>query len=346
MDRVSRLQALLEKGEAFFISSYANIFYYSGFTSEDAQLLITRDARVLITDSRYTIQAKQQAAGFMVVDSRDGLKQIFSRFGIQVLRFEENYLRVAEWNRLGLLVNAMVPDQQRISAGRAYKDAAEIEKIAEAERLGDAAFAHILNVLAVGKTEREIALELEFFLKNNGAQGLSFETIVASGVRSAMPHGVASEKRLETGDFVTMDFGCVLDGYCSDMTRTVVLGRASGRQREIYGIVLRAQEAALDAIQCGKPCCEIDKAARDVIAEAGYGANFGHSLGHSVGIEIHEQPGFTPGSKSNVENGNVITVEPGIYIEGFGGVRIEDVVALCDGKPRNLTASPKQLIEI
>lgn len=183
-------------------------------------------------------------------------------------------------------------------------------------------------------------------MKKNGASKLSFDTIVASGIRSAMPHGVASNKVIEDGDFVTMDFGCVLDGYCSDMTRTVVMGKASRKQKEIYSIVKQAQEAALTAIVCGKACNQIDEAARALICEAGYGENFAHSLGHSVGIEIHESPNFSARCREVITNGHVITVEPGIYIEGFGGVRIEDVVAIWNDKVINLTASSKELIEI
>lgn len=346
MDRISKLRALLPAGAGAYITSRANIFYYSGFTSEDAALIITPEQCILVTDSRYLIQAKQQAPDFTVVDIRDGLSKIFENLDITVLGYEENYLTCAGFSKLQGLSFETAPMQEIIWAPRRNKEPAEIRKIHAAEELGDAAFSHILNFLRVGKTEQEIALELEYFMKQNGAQGLSFETIVASGVRSAMPHGTASSKVIETGDFVTMDFGCVLDGYCSDMTRTVVMGKANDRQKEIYETVLSAQKAALAEIACGKSCSEIDAVARNVISNAGYGENFGHSLGHSVGIEIHENPNFSPRSTDFVENGHVITVEPGIYIENFGGVRIEDVIAVENGRVLNLTASPKELIEI
>ena len=186
-------------------------------------------------------------------------------------------------------------------------------------------------------------MKCTIFVQN--AKKTSFETIVASGVRSAMPHGVASDKKIEAGDFVTIDFGCVLDGYCSDMTRTFVMSKADTRQKEIYETVLKAQLSAISAIELGKSCAEIDKAARDIIKDAGYGENFGHSLGHSVGIEIHESPNFSPKSTDMLENGNVITVEPGIYIDGFGGVRIEDVVVIGE-KTQNLTNFTKELMII
>ena len=191
-------------------------------------------------------------------------------------------------------------------------------------------------------TEREVALELEFYMRKNGASGTSFDTIVASGKRSSMPHGVAMDKVIGIGDFVTIDFGCRLDGYCSDMTRTLLIGKCSDRQREIYDTVLKAQKAAIAAIKPGVKCSEIDAVARNIIKEAGYGDNFGHSLGHSVGIEIHEKPNFAPKSCDIVEIGNVRTVEPGIYIEGFGGVRIEDVIAVSENNI-NLTKTCKDL---
>lgn len=183
-------------------------------------------------------------------------------------------------------------------------------------------------------------------MKKQGATALSFDTISASGIRSAMPHGIATDKKIENGDFLTLDFGCVFEGYCSDMTRTVVVGKANDKQKEIYNTVLKAQTTAIDAIKAGMKCSEVDGVARKIITDAGYGENFGHSLGHSVGIEIHENPSFSPKSNAVVQNGNVITVEPGIYIDGFGGVRIEDLIVVQNGKAVNLTSSPKDLIEI
>lgn len=346
MGRSSKLIKDLAAGEGVYIQSFANIFYYSGFTSEDAKLVITPERKILITDSRYLIQAKIQAPDFEIMDIRDGLDAIFAQLDLQVLGYEEENLTCAEFDRLQKLNLPLQPMQAKISAPRKIKDKAEIAKIRAAEALGDAAFSNILSVLHAGMTEEDVALELEYFMRRNGAQKLSFETIVASGVRSAMPHGVASDKAIEKGDFVTLDFGCVLDGYCSDMTRTVVVGKADARQKEIYEIVKAAQTAALDGIACGMQCSAVDEIARKIIRDAGYGENFGHSLGHSLGIEIHESPNFSPKSTETVQNGHVITVEPGIYIENFGGVRIEDVVAVWDDRVENLTASPKELIEL
>lgn len=342
MTRTDKLRRLFKDGEGALITGYANIFYYSGFTSEDAVLIITKTRQIIATDSRYTVQAKQQAADFEQYDISKGLSEIVAGLDCDVLGFEEDYVTVKQLAGFQKFGKKLIPMQKRISSLRRCKSADEIEKIKAAEELGDAAFAHLLTQLHTGMTEIDAALILETYMRKNGASKTSFDTIVASGVRSAMPHGTASRKIIERGDFVTFDFGCVLDGYCSDMTRTVVMGECSPRQREIYDTVLKAQLAGISAVSLGKSCAEIDKAARDVITQAGYGENFGHSLGHSVGIEIHEFPVFSPKSIDVTEMGNVITVEPGIYIDGFGGVRIEDVVAIGENV-QNLTKSCKDL---
>lgn len=348
MDRIKILREGTSDFDAFFISSKANIFYYSGFTSDDAYLVITNTRTVLITDSRYTIQARNQTNGFEIYDISEGLENILKRLNFEKLGYEEEKLTVREFSTLKKAVTCaeLAPAQEIISKPRQIKSSLEIEKIRLAEELGDAAFSHILTKLCAGMKESDVAFELEFFMRKNGASGLSFETIVASGMRSSMPHGTASDKVIEDGDFVTMDYGCILDGYCSDMTRTVVIGKADSRQREIYNIVLAAQRTALDAVREGILCSEVDKAARDVIHDFGYGKFFSHSLGHSVGLDIHEAPNFSPKSTQTVSAGNVITVEPGIYIDGFGGVRIEDVVAITHQNVENLTKSAKELIII
>ena len=346
--RIERLLSNIGEGCAAFISGYPNIFYYSGFTSADARLIISKNTRLLLTDPRYTIQARRQARGFDTADIGGGWEKIFKAVGEEKIAFEEDRLSVGEYKRLKAAApgKIFVHAQESIDMPRRVKDAEELELIAAAERIGDEAFLHILDVLRPGMTEREAALELETHMKKNGASGLSFETIAASGVRSAMPHGAASEKRIERGELLTLDFGCIYKGYCSDMTRTVVLGKADERQREIYSVVLRAQETALGGISEGIGCAEADALARRVIEEAGYGAYFTHALGHSVGVEIHERPNFSPKSRDRLEEGNVMSVEPGIYIDGFGGVRIEDLIAVSGGKTVNFTNSPKELIEL
>lgn len=348
-DRIDRLLEKLHDNEAVFISSYPNMFYYSGFTSEDAYLFISHNKKYIITDSRYLIQAKEQAKDFEVIDIKNGFEKIFFEANEKYIGFEDCYMNVREYKKLRTKLaeyQDFVEMQKIINEPRMIKSSDEIKKIAEAEKIGDEAFSYILDRIKEGRSEREIALEIEFFMKKQGATALSFDTIAASGKRSAMPHGIATDRIIENGDFLTLDFGCIFEGYCSDMTRTVVVGKATDKQREIYNVVLSAQTAAINKIQAGLKCSEIDKVARDIITDAGYGENFGHSLGHSVGIEIHENPSFAPSCHEILKNGHVVTVEPGIYIEDFGGVRIEDLIAVENGSARNLTFSPKDLIEL
>lgn len=347
--RIEKLLNSIHDDEAVLISSYPNIFYYSSFTSPDAFLLISHDKKYIVTDSRYTIQAKKQSPEFILYDIKEGFEKLFSKIPENVIGYEEDNLSVKQYKgfkkKAGNL-KEFTPMQKNIEKPRRIKDSFEIQKIQEAQKIGDEAFSYILERIKVGITEREVALDLEFFMKRHGASSLSFETIAASGKRSAMPHGVASDKVIDKGDFLTLDFGCVYEGYCSDMTRTVVLGNPTTRQKEIYNIVLSAQKTGLLAIAEGRKCLEVDKAARKIIEDAGYGESFGHGLGHGVGIEIHEMPSLSPKCNDIIRNGNILTVEPGIYIEEFGGVRIEDLVAVEDGKVRNLTNSTKELIII
>lgn len=346
MQRIEKLRKILGMGEAAYISSFANVFYYSGFQSADASFLVTADRAVLITDSRYFVQAKIQSPDFEIYNIKDTLAGVFSQVSCERVLYEEEAISAGAFERLKKAApgREFLPAQKKISEPRAVKEETEIRRIRAAEEFGDAAFSHVLGIIGEGVTEREIAFELEFFMRKNGASGLSFETIAASGERSAMPHGVATDRRLRRGDLLTLDFGCVLDGYCSDMTRTVGIGELSERARELYEVTLRAQKTAIAAVKSGAELSAVDAAARNVIADAGFGEYFSHALGHSVGIEIHENPCFSPRSTGNAERGNVITVEPGIYIEGFGGVRIEDLVAVTDEGCEILSKSPKELI--
>ncbi len=345
MDRSDKLRQMIDDNEAVLITSYPNIFYYSGFDSEDACLIITKNDALLLTDSRYTIQAGIQSPGYEVCDIFK-MDEIIKSLKQEILCFEEDSVSVLEFSKLQHCSKKLKPFSKMIKSPRKVKDSYEISKIAQAEELGDRAFSFILDLIKPGKTEKEIAIELEFFIRKNGASRLSFDTVCASGVRSAMPHGVASDKIIEKGDFLTLDFGCVIDGYCSDMTRTVVIGEASQKQKEIYEIVLKAQKACLEMINAGMRCADADKVCRDIITEYGYGKNFGHGTGHGVGIEIHELPSLSPRSEAVLEIGNVVSVEPGIYIEGFGGVRIEDLVQIDAKNAINLTKSQKDLLII
>ena len=300
---------------------------------------------LLFTDSRYTIQAKLQSSSYEICDISKIEKKVKS-LPQNVLCIEEDFVTVSQFSKLQGYGKKLKPFAKSIKGIRKIKDSEEIKKIAMAEELGDRAFSYVLNLIKPGKTEKEIAIELEFFMRKNGASGTSFDTICASGVRSSMPHGVATDKIIEKGDFLTLDFGCVLDGYCSDMTRTVVVGQASERQKEIYSIVLKAQKTCIDILKAGISCADADKAARDVIREYGFGEYFGHGTGHGVGVEVHELPNLSPKSDDILMAGNVVSVEPGIYIEDFGGVRIEDLVQIGDKNALNLTKSEKDLLII
>ena len=352
-ERTDKFRALMKGAgiRAALITSHENRFYLSGFLSSAGALLITENSLLLFTDSRYTIQAKQQAPLFSVTTcSHDMYALIGAQLAKEKIKsvwFEDEALSVAEFSAIKKQIKTdFVPMGNVLYKMRALKYRYEAEKIAEAARLADAAFSHVLSFIKKGVSENEVAAQLEGFMRRHGATKPSFDTICASGLRSAMPHGTATDKVIEKGDFVTMDFGCVLDGYCSDITRTVVVGRASARQKEIYNTVLYAQEKAVQAVMPNMEGRALDAVARDVITQFGYGENFGHSLGHGVGIEVHEKPNVSPSTPDIMVPGSVITIEPGIYVEGFGGVRIEDMVYVTEDGYRVLTSSPKKLIEL
>ncbi|AIS52365.1 peptidase M24 [Thermoanaerobacter kivui] len=336
--------------EAFVIYKFVNVTYITGFTGDDSAAFITHDKAIFITDARYTEQAQKEVKDFEVIEHKNGIKEVIKEYieklRIKKLAFEEN-ISFRQYKELkDFLGIKLVPQANLVETLRMVKDDTEIENIKKAQNITDMAFNHILNFIKVGMTEREVALELEYFMKKQGAQDLSFEAIVASGKRSSLPHGKASEKVIEKGDFVTLDFGCKVNGYCSDMTRTIVMGKADDRQKEIYNIVLEAQQRAIDNLKAGITSKEADSLARSVIEEKGYGKYFGHSLGHGVGLEVHEAPSLSFKNEEILKEGAIVTVEPGIYIPDFGGVRIEDMVLLKEDGVTNLTNSPKYLIEL
>lgn len=354
--RYNKLNALLEakKLDAVLVSDGYNMRYLSGFTGATGYLLITKTSKTLFTDSRYTIAATMQAPDYAVVEvdaARDYCKvinQVLVAEEIALLGFEANQVRYSTYQNLKerLEVKELIPLGGELADLRRIKTAEEIALHRQAEHIGDIAFEEILKDIRPGVTELEVAAKLEYIMKMNGADKLSFESIVASGVNSSKPHAEPGHKKIESGDFVTMDFGCVYNGYCSDMTRTVVVGKASDKQKEIYNTVLNAQLAVLAMLKPGLKGKEYDKVARDVIYGAGYEGYFGHGLGHSVGLEIHENPRFSMMEEDIVEAGMIMTVEPGIYIPDFGGVRIEDMVVMTADGYENLTNSRKELIEL
>ncbi len=337
--------------DGFLISKPENWRYVSGFTGDSGVLLITRKDSFLFTDSRYTEQAQSEAPDFTVTKTvleEDVLKNTVKNLGLKRLAFEKHYITYAGWERL----KEKFEDQELVGVMgwvedlRMIKNEEEVEYISKAQQIAEKAFKLLMPRIKAGVSEMELALELEFEMRRMGSEGVAFPFIVVSGTRSSLPHGQPTEKKLEPGDFVTFDFGARFKGYCSDMTRTVVVGPLDDKHKEIYDTVLTAQLAALDAIGPGVPAKEVDLAGRKVIEEAGYGEYFGHGIGHGVGLNVHERPSVGRTSEDILEPGVVITVEPGIYIEGFGGVRIEDMVLVTEEGKRNLTACEKELIVV
>jgi Xaa-Pro aminopeptidase len=355
MDNYKRVQELLQKQSlgAVLISNGNNMRYISGFAGETGYVYISETRHAVVTDFRYTIQAEMEAEGYEIITIGNGgyeetLNDILATDDIKRLGFEAEDMLFATYNKLKdkLKVQELVPLGNELTTMRRIKTPRELEYIRQAEAIGDQVFTDILDFIKPGMTELEVAARIEYLLKVKGAQGCSFPAIVASGVNSSMPHAVPSSKKIEVGDFLTMDFGCVYEGYCSDMTRTIVIGKASEKQKEVYQTVLKAQLAALDFLKAGVKGKEVDKVARDIIYSAGYEGCFGHGLGHSVGLHIHENPRLSMLEEDIIEAGMTETVEPGIYIKGFGGVRIEDLVVVTEDGYENFTFSNKNLIEL
>ncbi|MBQ7717927.1 MAG: aminopeptidase P family protein [Clostridia bacterium] len=355
MNRSHKLTEILGRtgADAAIITSSENVFYLSGFTAgDDACLIITESGQFIITDSRYTIQAGIECPQYELVSGSSAntklIAEVVTKCGKKSIAFENQRMTVEMYLTLKeLLPDAeFIPLNSELTQVRAVKDENEIAKMREALRLADEAFCYVYPRIKKNMRETDVAALIEEYMRRGGAQKPSFDTICASGERSAMPHGVATGKFLTENNFLTMDYGCILDGYCSDITRTVFIGTPTEYQRKMYDTVLSAQSAAEKMITEGVLGCDADKAARDVIGKAFDAKYFSHSLGHGVGIEIHELPNLSPRNKNPLNRGNIITVEPGIYIEGFGGVRIEDMAVITQGGAEIMTKSPKELIII
>lgn len=342
--------------DGFLIESQANRMYLSGFTGSSALLLITDDKQYIITDFRYLEQVAQECPTFTCMDQgKLGLLktafELAHKENCKKIAFEAEHISYSKYQQLIKESEIeWVPTEGIIEQQRQIKEETELEKLAKAESIGDLAFKEVVNFIKAnwkkGLTEKEVALEIERVMRQNGASSCSFDTIVAAGAKSSLPHATPGDEVLKEGDFVVMDFGCIYEGYCSDMTRTVIIGKASSKHQEIYNTVLQAQKLALEGIREGLKGKEVDAIARDYITKAGYGAYFGHGLGHSVGIEIHENPRFSMAEEQIIKRGMVLTVEPGIYLPNFGGVRIEDMIVVTEDGIKNLTHSPKELIII
>lgn len=352
VERVGLLQRRMagEGLDAFLVSDANNRRYLSGFTGSAGSLLVLPERTFLLTDFRYAEQASQEASGVTVVsyvEVLDSLARVLQDAGVRRVGFEADYVSYRAYTKL----RDRTPDVEWIASDgwveslRAVKDSFEIKCIRKAVELADEAVASVLPGLGPGMTEMEVSLELEQLMRRNGAEKVAFETIVASGPRGALPHAKASERRLELGDCVVIDTGAVFGGYHSDITRTVFIGTPDAELSKVYRIVLEAQHTGLRAVRPGRSGAEVDTLARKVIEDQGYGEFFGHSLGHGIGLSVHEErPRLARTSDILLEPGMVVSVEPGIYLPGLGGVRIEDLVLVTSDGAKVLTNTPKDLV--
>lgn len=354
--RINRLRLFLSfvRADSIVVSHLPNIHYLCGFTGSSGILLIDQSGGALFTDSRYTFQARQEVSGVNVQITKKGLlgslgAMLSSRRGRIRVAFSPAQLTVSQLEALegasGKRVK-WVSAPNAVESLRAVKDAAELNTIAEAAELVSRVFHSTVRLVRPGITELELSAEIEFAMKKRGATGPSFETIVASGARSAWAHARPSAKPLRKNELVVLDQGAILRGYCSDLTRTVFVGRSSPRVRRMYSAVLEAQQAAREAIRPGVQAGAVDAAARRVLGRYGLAGKFTHSTGHGLGLEVHEMPRLGHGEKTVLQQGMVLTVEPGVYVEGFGGIRIEDDIVVTSKGSRDLTSAPREFLEL
>ncbi|WP_308592123.1 Xaa-Pro peptidase family protein [uncultured Megasphaera sp.] len=350
--RIARLRAFLQEHDAdgVIIVQPENLRYFSAFTGGEGALVIGLDQAVLWTDSRYTEQAAKQSGAWYDIKNHNGalsasIRSSLNDMGVGVAAYEENFLTHFMYENIsdGALCGFLPCD---LTSLRAVKEAYELKATRKASNIADRAFADLLPYIKPGVTEKELAARLESNMLLLGSEEKSFTTIVASGARSAMPHGTASPKVVENGDFVTFDFGAVWEGYHSDITRTVVVGRATQDQKDFYNLILEGQLLGVSLIKAGVSRREVDYAVRNYFARYHVSQYFTHSLGHGTGLEIHEQPVLSPRSTGVLEENMIVTVEPGLYIEGKFGVRIEDSVAVTANGWGNFTKTPKELMEL
>ena len=353
MKNIEKYQSLLETGEvdALLLTSVYNRLYAAQYRVAEGVAVVTREGAYYFTDSRYIEAAEKNLKGFTVRMTHPGsseierINEVIGEHTIKKLGFEENDMTYGDYLRYNEALHAvLVPMQAKIDAFRATKEPWEIELMRKAQAITDQTFSELCKIIQAGMTEKELEAELLYRLYKHGAEGPSFDPIVVSGPNTSLPHGVPGERKLEFGDFITMDFGCIYGGYCSDMTRTVALGFVSEEMDKVYKTVLKAQLAGIAATKAGVVGRDIDGAARKVIADAGYGDYFGHGYGHSLGILIHEAPNANTRNDQPMPAGAVVSAEPGIYLPGKFGVRIEDVTVITEQGCEVLTRSPKNLI--
>ena len=352
MKNIEKFQSLLgPQANGLLLTSRYSRYYGASFDIAEGVAVVSAKGCRYFTDSRYIESAEKGIQDFQVEMVGNGrgynllINEAIRDFGITKLGYEENYLTMAEFLGYEKALNAaLVPMNEKIHAFRAVKEEWELELMRKAQDITDAAFAEVVKRIHAGMTEKELCAELIYCLMKNGADGLSFDPIVVSGPNTSLPHGVPGDRKLQEGDFITMDFGVLYKGYCSDMTRTVALGYATEEMKKVYEVVRQAQLAGIAATRAGVTGKEIDGAARQVIADAGYGACFGHGYGHCLGLEIHENPRCSQAGSTVLEENMISSAEPGVYLPGKFGVRIEDVVIIREGGCEVITHSPKDLM--
>lgn len=348
--KLTKLRELLAEKEldALLVTSGYNRRYITGFTGTAGVAIISKDDAVFITDFRYMEQAADQVKEFRIVQHEktiiEEVAQQVDQMKVKNLGFEKEDLTFGMYELYKSNVSAeLVPTSGLVEKLRIIKTPEELDVLKQAAKIADDAFVHICGFIKAGMTELEVSNELEFFMRKHGATSSSFDTIVASGVRGALPHGVATNKKIQSGELVTLDYGALYNGYISDITRTVAVGEPSEQMREIYEITLAAQKLAVEGIKPGMTGIQADAIARDYIASKGYGDAFGHSTGHGIGLEVHEAPGLSYRSETILEPNMTVTAEPGIYLPGIGGVRIEDDLVITENGCERLTHSTKEL---
>lgn len=353
--RIKKLQKILiiENLDFLLVTFLPHVRYLSGYSGTNGMILLSPRSSIFFTDFRYKEQVKEQVKNMKVmIAERDLFSSLSNLPQLKAKRvkmgFESDHLSCQVYRKLKTLLpdGLLVPTEELVENLTIKKDKGEIEKIKRAAKITDRVFSEILDFIKPGATELDLSAEMEYRMKRYGSSTPYYETIAASGKRSALPHGRASDKKIQKGDLVTLDFGAVVDGYTADLTRTVVVGKANKRQKEVYNIVLRAQRRAISRARFGMKACDLDKIARAVIKKAGYGRYFGHGLGHGIGLLIHDNPAVNTTNQQILEPGMVITIEPGIYIPNWGGVRIEDDVLIARTGVEVLTSSERNLIEL
>ena len=351
-DRLSEMLSL-KAGTAAVIHDPANMFYLTEGFAGEGMVYLSAERRVIVTDFRYTEAAASSAPGFEIIvtdhehPQAKCLKELCEQEEISELRFESNWISVDDFENLRSAAGeeiSWIPLKKAPQQLRQIKTAAEIVTMRKAAAITSEAFEAVLQKIRPGMTETELRTELESIMYRLGAEAPAFSTIIASGENGSLPHAVPGSRKFRKGDLITMDFGARVGGYCSDMTRTVALGEPSPEMRKVYNTVLRAQNMCEAALAAGKSCYDIDRLARDYIDSQGYAGRFGHGLGHSVGIDIHEDPRLSPGSHDTLKAGMVMTVEPGVYLPGVGGVRIENTCLVKENGSEPLTTARKELV--